>query len=156
MGKKVKASLDCSKSEVSSVRKNKRDKELRQENIEGSDDDFEEPGSDTKVYLWKETEDYKEISLPYGWKKEGHRRKGSNPGKHWDFYVFSPEGMKFRSTKEVNKYLDNNPEIKCDRNVTNTCSSSISPISQKLPKKPSKPNKAKKVFGENKSSEKLI
>ena len=170
--KKAKASLDCSKSKVSSGKKNKLDKELRlvltpmrqekldkelrQENIEGSDDDFEEPGSETKVNLWKETEDYKEFSLPYGWKKEGHRRKGSTSTKLWDFYVFSPEGRKFRSTNEINKYLDNNPEIKCDRNVTNTHFSNISPISKKLPKGPSKPNKTKKSFEENKSSEKMI
>ena len=37
-----------------------------------------------------------------------------------DFYVYSPSGQKFRSTREVTKYLESNPDVKCDLNVTNT------------------------------------
>jgi len=59
----------------------------------------------------------KEYSLPYGWKKMGNKRKS---GDNWDFYVTCPSGKRFRSNVEINRYLDANPDIKCDRNVTNT------------------------------------
>ena len=55
--------------------------------------------------------------LPFGWKKVGHMRKsGEN---RWDFYVYSPNGQRFRSNVEIDKYLKSNPEIKCNREVTN-------------------------------------
>jgi hypothetical protein len=63
------------------------------------------------------TKEKKEYSLPYGWKKMGNKRKN---GDNWDFYVICPSGKRFRSNVEINKYLDANPDIKCDRNVTNT------------------------------------
>ena len=72
---------------------------------------------DGKIMLIQEKDDYREYSLPFGWQKIGRRRLNQ---KDWDFYIISPEGKKFRSTIGVNKYLDMNPEIKCDRNVTNT------------------------------------
>ena len=55
--------------------------------------------------------------MPFGWKKTGYLRQN---GKTWDFFVFSPNGKKFRSTVEVNRYLDQNPDVQCDRSVTNT------------------------------------
>ena len=38
----------------------------------------------------------------------------------WDFYVFSPNGQKFRSNVEIKKFLEKNPSVKCDLEVTNT------------------------------------
>ena len=80
-------------------------------NIEQND------SGDGKIMLIQEKDDYREYSLPFGWQKIGRRRLNQ---KDWDFYIISPEGKRFRSTIGVNKYLDINPEIKCDRNVTNT------------------------------------
>ena len=59
--------------------------------------------------------DYKECKLPYGWKKTGQRRM---TGKRWDFYVFAPNGQKFRSNVEIKRYLENHPDVKCDFEVT--------------------------------------
>jgi hypothetical protein len=70
----------------------------------------------------KSKDDYVEYSLPFGWKKVGHKRKSSisNPnGKLWDMYVFSPDGKRFRSTVKVMRYLELNPHISCDLDVTN-------------------------------------
>ena len=72
------------------------------------------------ITLIQKTEKYQEYSLPYGWKKVGKRRKKGTNSKHWDFHLIYPNGKQFRSTIEVNKYLDSNPMIDCDRNVTNT------------------------------------
>ena len=33
--------------------------------------------------------------------------------------MFNPSNEKFRSNVEIKKYLDNNPDVKCDLNVTN-------------------------------------
>ena len=64
---------------------------------------------------------YIEYSLPYGWKKKGHKRQNQEGDKNrWDFYVISPAGKKLRSNVEINRYLEANPEVKCDRNITNT------------------------------------
>ena len=63
----------------------------------------------------------REYSLPFGWKKIGFMRQKtekSSGKRHWDFYVYSPSGQKFRSTKEVTKYLKSNPDVKCDPEVT--------------------------------------
>ena len=59
----------------------------------------------------------KEYFLPFGWKKIGVMRKKSGRTV-LDFYVYSPSGQKFRSTKEVIKYLESNPDVQCDREVT--------------------------------------
>ena len=83
---------------------------------------------DGKIMLIQEKDDYREYSLPFGWQKIGRRRLNQ---KDWDFYIISPEGKRFRSTIGVNKYLDINPEIKCDRNVTNTQLPSDLQISRK-------------------------
>ena len=60
---------------------------------------------------------YKEYLLPYDWKKVALKSKNSD---RWVFYVLSPQGKKLRSNIEIRKYLEVNPDIKCDRNVTNT------------------------------------
>ena len=65
----------------------------------------------------KDTENYREILLPYSWKKVCCKRKHCD---RWDFHVLSPQGKKLRSNIEIKKYLEVNPDIKCDRNVTNT------------------------------------
>jgi hypothetical protein len=85
------------------------------------------------IIIKEEREDYREYILPHGWRKVGKKRPNlSKTGeKTWDFYVFSPDGKKFRSTTEVTKFLDSNPGIKCDREVTNTSQS----WSQKTPAK---------------------
>ena len=63
-------------------------------------------------------------SLPHGWKKIGYQRQEGERKGIWDFHVFSPCGKRFRSNPEIDRYLDQNPEVKCDRNVTNTSKSS--------------------------------
>ena len=70
--------------------------------------------------LVRETNDFQEYLLPYGWKKVGYKRKSGSSQNVWDFYAMSPDGKRLRSSNEVNKYLDNNPGVKCDLNVTNT------------------------------------
>jgi hypothetical protein len=70
-----------------------------------------------KVTLLKRTPNYVEFQLPHGWKKFGHKRQTSD---HWDFYLFSSDNQKFRSYPEVERYLENNPNVKCDLSVTNT------------------------------------
>ena len=65
----------------------------------------------------EDTGSYKEYLLPYDWKKVALKSKNSD---RWDFHVLSPQGKKFRSNIEIRKYLEVNPDIKCDRNVTNT------------------------------------
>ena len=68
----------------------------------------------------RETNDFQEYLLPYGWKKVGYRRKSGSSQNVWDFYAISPNGKRLRSSNEVNKYLANNPGVKCNLNVTNT------------------------------------
>ena len=68
-------------------------------------------------FVTQENDSYREYCLPFGWKKTGYLRQN---GKTWDFFAFSPNGKKFRSTVEVNRYLDQNPDVQCDRSVTNT------------------------------------
>ena len=70
-----------------------------------------------KVTLLKETDNDVEFSLPYGWKKFGRKRKNSD---NWDFYLISSDNKRFRSNPEIKRYLENNPNVKCDLSVTNT------------------------------------
>ena len=70
-----------------------------------------------KVTVLKKTDNDVEFSLPYGWKKFGHKRKNSD---NWDFYLISSDNKRFRSNPEIKRYLENNPTVKCDLSVTNT------------------------------------
>ena len=72
---------------------------------------------DLNISSVQDTGSYKERLLPYDWKKVALKRKNSD---RWDFHVLSPQGKKLRSNIEIKKYLEVNPDIKCDRNVTNT------------------------------------
>ena len=65
--------------------------------------------------LVKETEDYLEYLLPYGWKKIGRKKE-----KKWNFSIINPNGKQFFSDIELYEYLDNNPDVECDRTVTKT------------------------------------
>ena len=82
-----------------------------------------------KVTVLKKTDNDVEFSLPYGWKKFGHKRKKSSI---WDFYLISSDNKRFRSNPEVKRYLENNPTIKCDLSVTNTQWSSALKSLEKL------------------------
>ena len=91
-----------------------------------------------------------EYPLPYGWKKVGQKRANE---KGWDFYVFNPEGRKFRSNIQIKKYLEKNPDVPCDLEVTNTCKPKglRTPSKEKLKTvtkmKPTPPKKAFSQFG---------
>ena len=63
-----------------------------------------------------ENENFVEHQLPLGWKKVGIRRSDNHT---WDFYVYGPNGEKFCSNVEIRKYLQRNPEVGCDLDVTN-------------------------------------
>ena len=39
---------------------------------------------------------------------------------NWDVYVFTPTGHRLRSTPEILRFLDANPEVKCNTAVVNT------------------------------------
>ena len=73
--------------------------------------------------------------------------------KGWDFYVFNPEGRKFRSNIQIKKYLEKNPDVPCDLEVTNTCKpKGFRTPSKEKPKtvtkmKPTPPKKAFSQFG---------
>ena len=61
--------------------------------------------------------DLKEYELPFNWKKQCKRRKS---GKSWDVYVTHDSiGERFRSNVEINDFLSNHLEIKCNRELTN-------------------------------------
>ena len=76
------------------------------------------------MILSKDEPDLKEYKLPFNWMKQCKLRKAGRKGKKattyvWDVYVtHEPSGKRFRSNVEINDYLSNNPEIKCNRNVT--------------------------------------
>ena len=72
----------------------------------------------TKMVPNRETNEFQEYMLPYGWKKVGYRRT-SNPHT-WDFYIITPDGKKLRSSVKVKEYLEKNPNVLCDLKVTNT------------------------------------
>ena len=67
------------------------------------------------------SEDSREYSLPYDWKKLARRRQQTSHGhKIWDIYIIAPCGKKLRSNPEIEKYLSENPDVQIDRDVTNT------------------------------------
>ena len=94
-----------------------------------------------KVKLLRRTPNYVEFTLPHGWKKFGHKREGLD---RWDFHLVNSDNKKFRSYPEVERYLKNNPNEKCDRSVTNTKLPSIlkklTPDSEKRKSDQSKAN----------------
>jgi len=96
------------------------DKEDKPPATDDLDENETKPEEDSTkdVSMSQDTENYREYSLPYNWKKVGHRRQTGT--KTWDFYIITPCGKRLRSTVEVNKYLDQNPDVECDRDVTNT------------------------------------
>jgi hypothetical protein len=72
----------------------------------------------TEMVPNRESSDFQEYMLPYGWKKVGYRRT-SNPHT-WDFYIITPDGKRLRSSVKVKEYLEKNPNVLCDIKVTNT------------------------------------
>merc|ERR1712008_70918 len=56
--------------------------------------------------------------LPNGWKKNCQKGR-NNAAKDWNVYVTSPDGKMFRSCVEIKEYLITNPEVKCDKSLTN-------------------------------------
>jgi len=94
--------------------------------------------------LQEQNDDKREYSLPYGWKKIGHRRQQGADDNRWDFYLISPCGKKFRSNPEVKKYLDQNPDVECDLDVTNTSRPSDLTPGKVLPNREEAKLKAKK------------
>ena len=94
----------------------------------------EEIGRKRKCQLVKKTEkeDYKEFKLPYGWKKVGKCRREKDPSLNcnWDFYVFSPDGQKFRSNVEIKNYLEKNPRVKCDLQVTSCSKTTVKSLTK--------------------------
>ena len=60
-----------------------------------------------------------EYQLPHGWKKVVQRRRKYNK-KRWDMYIFTPDGKKLRSNSEIEQFVEDHPDVKCDMEVTNT------------------------------------
>ena len=58
--------------------------------------------------------DFREYDLPHDWKKQCRLRKDGR----WDVSLINPAGKRLRSTVELNTFLAENPEVKCDREVT--------------------------------------
>ena len=61
------------------------------------------------------------FDLPYGWKKESVTIKNqpSKKGKdRVDIYLVSPTGKKLQKPKHLESFLKENPNIKCDLEVT--------------------------------------
>ena len=54
---------------------------------------------------------FKEYVLPYGWLKQAQRRISGNSNGIWDITVFSPTGKGFRSNKEIEKFILENPNV---------------------------------------------
>ena len=73
-----------------------------------------------KVSNLNTSENTVKYDLPYGWRKIAQRRKNPNTSKNWDIYLISPDNKRLRSNVELKKYLDENPNVKCDLSVTNT------------------------------------
>ena len=75
---------------------------------------------DARIVPIIETDDYLEYQLPFGWKKVGKKRRNDGINGRWDFYIYTPSGEQLRSNPEISNYLDTYPNIKSDRQVTNT------------------------------------
>ena len=78
---------------------------------------FEKNSPSSKVIQVTNKPDLKEYKLPFNWKKQCKRRKSGNS---WDVYITHDSiGERFRSNVEINDFLSNHPEIKCNRELTN-------------------------------------
>jgi hypothetical protein len=55
------------------------------------------------------------FELPYGWRKTGNRRQGTEK---WDFFLFSPSGNRLKGRRELVSFLGTNPEVLIDSSVT--------------------------------------
>ena len=78
---------------------------------------FEKNSPSCKVIQVTNEPDLKEYELPFNWKKQCKRRKTGNS---WDVYVTHDSiGQRFRSNVAIDDYLTNNPEVKCNRKLTN-------------------------------------
>ena len=71
-----------------------------------------------RVHIIEQSEEKIEYSLPFAWRKIGYRRAGQLD--RWDFYIITPDEKKLRSNPEIERYLEKNPDVDCDREVTNT------------------------------------
>ena len=87
---------------------------MEEETFETKDDPLKIVKNNT---VPKSKENDIEYILPYGWKKIYRTRKNT---KRWDVYVIAPCGKRFRSNVEINDYINSNPQVECDLNVTNT------------------------------------
>ena len=54
---------------------------------------------------------FREYVLPYGWLKQAQRRFSGNFNGIWDVTVFSPTGKGFKSNKEIEKFILENPNV---------------------------------------------
>merc|ERR1711971_233674 len=102
-----------------------------------------------RCILEEQSEDNIEYALPYGWKKIGHRRSGDQD--RWDFCLITPCGKRLRSNPEIDRYLEKNPDVECDREVTNT--SRPWADSTSTPAKPGKSAKSPRNYLEENISE---
>merc|ERR1712212_1253585 len=73
---------------------------------------------ESNVVLTKVTESHREYSLPHGWKKICQKRTNKDNSERWDFALENPEGKRIRKKKDLTEYLDSNPNVKCNRSVT--------------------------------------
>ena len=65
------------------------------------------------------SEDSREYSVPYEWKKLARRRHQTSQGNIiWDIYIIAPCGKKLCSNPEIEKYLSENPDVHIDRGFT--------------------------------------
>jgi len=87
---------------------------------ENENQDNNEDQDDANKDYTINSEGNREYTLPHGWKKIGSQRKQGESAGSWDIYVISPDGTRLRSNPEIQRYLDKNPDVECDQEVTNT------------------------------------
>ena len=52
--------------------------------------------------------------------KKLFNEEGITIKKGWDIYIFTPDGKKLRSNCEIEQFVEDHPDVKCDMEVTNT------------------------------------
>ena len=62
----------------------------------------------------------REYDLPFGLKKVAYKDKGRNQERRWTITIRAPNGKRFYSSKEVENFVKNHPEIEYDAKLTNT------------------------------------